>query len=191
MSLNDSAIANNALHEWSTQPERERTGRVTGAKMYFARMQMGHAFEALEIVREISESALLLAAVNECDSVTRASFATVEAFLDTNDYKTLRLVRNNLSFHYSRSLSDRAFRRVAKASPTASYSHSLGTRPIDWHFELADRVIDSIMVRDVLKVPEGISAQPATDEALARLWEVQVKFADFAGYFARHHTSQS
>jgi len=191
MSVNDSAIANSALHEWSTQSERERTGRVPGAKMYFARMQMGHAFEALLIIKEISETELLRGAVEECDPLTRASFAAIQAFLDTDDYKTLLQVRNTLSFHYSKRLTERALKRVAGDHPSASYAHSLGTRPIDWHYELADRVVDSIMVRDVIKVPVGSPAQPATDQALRRLWEIQVKFADFAGYFARHHSSQN
>lgn len=189
MAVNDAALANTALVEWRSVIDRRKAWRAQGTRMYFSRMQLGHALEAIDIIQEIQRSATLRQAVEECDHRTRRSFATLVQFIDSDDHKLLTRIRNNLSFHYSKPLTRRALDRALAREPFGHSAFSLGTEPFLWHFELADKIIDSIMVRDVIRVPSDQPAQPSTDEVLARLWDVQVAFADFAGCFARHHAT--
>ena len=65
----------------------------------------------------------------------------------------------------------------------------LGTETLDWYFGLADKVVDTIMLRDVLHIPQGADVHKEVDAILERLWELAMTFADFAGYFTRRYAS--
>lgn len=187
IALNDASLANTAYRDWFEQADRHRAERVPGAKMYFSRIQLGHALEALNIAKEIRDSTTLRAAVAACDAATQRSFDRLTQFIDSPDYATLLRIRNNLAFHYDGRLAVRALRRIVGRDPSAVSSFTLGTEPILWHFPIADEIVDSMMVRDVLGIVANQPAQPATDTILERMWEMQVSFADFAGYFIRHY----
>jgi hypothetical protein len=60
---------------------------------------------------------------------------------------------------------------------------------LDWYSELADKVVDTIMVRDILNIPQGADARKEADIIFDQLWDVQMSFADFAGYYTRQYTS--
>src|SRR5258708_292823 len=100
MAVNDGALANNALLEWDETTERLKKNRHQGGKMYFARMQLGHIFESLDMIEEIAKSDRLRELVAGADSGTQKSFDTVMTFLDTPDHKIMARIRSNLSFHY-------------------------------------------------------------------------------------------
>ncbi|MDR3475585.1 MAG: hypothetical protein P4M09_28390 [Devosia sp.] len=189
MALNDSALANAALSEWSHTEDRHKKFRARGARMYFSRMQLGHALEALDIVTEIRDSQHLSNAVARCDATTRASFDAVVKFIDSDDHKLLIKIRNALSFHYDKKLAKRAIQRIAKSEPNYVSPFTLGTEVLDWHFELADKVTNSIMLFDILKLSDADDYVGVSDEVLGRLWRMQQVFADFAGYFTREYTS--
>jgi len=74
-------------------------------------------------------------------------------------------------------------RRVTKF-PTASSWISKGSETILWYFGLADELINSIVVRHMVKVPEEADAdemQAAVDDVIVEVHGVQVMFAEFAG----------
>jgi hypothetical protein len=187
MAINDASIADTAFRDWHGDVAKRREHRVLGANMYFVRMLLGHALEALNIVREMRETPSLIAAVAACDAATRNFFDQLVMFLNGTDYATLVRIRNNLAFHYDGKLAVKALRRIVQRAPDATTSFTLGTDPVMWHFPQADEVVDSIMVRDVLGITSSQNAQQATDAILHRMWRMQVQFADFAGYFIRRY----
>jgi hypothetical protein len=111
MALNDIAMANDGLAEWTVTTERKKRARQNGGRLYYGRMLMAHTFEALSIIEEIEDNPKLKTLVQACDPMTHSSFDAVAAFLKTQDYKkTLLRIRNNASFHYDRKLAVRALK---------------------------------------------------------------------------------
>ena len=155
--------------------------------MYFAGIQMAHVYEAMTIIRDISESDVLREAVERCDATTKTSVKKLCDFLNSDDYKILLRIRNDLSFHYPVKLTVRAIGRIAKKSPEDTSRVTLGTERLDWYFELADKVVETIMVRDIMRIPEGADARREANITVDRLWDMQLMFADFAGYFIKQH----
>ena len=110
MALNDIAMANEGLGEWTATQDRRKSFRKQGGRLYYGRMLMAHVYEALSIIEDIQKSAKLNALMQACDATTRSSFDAVAAFLKTADYGMLRRIRNNASFHYDAKLAVRAAR---------------------------------------------------------------------------------
>jgi hypothetical protein len=187
MAMNDIALANEGLSDWTNTTDRRRLPRQTGARLYYGRMLMAHVFEALSIIEDIQRDASLQAAVQQCDDKTQSSFNAVAAFLGTNDHKMLLRIRNNASFHYDRKLAIKALDQIDKSYPNHRFTYSLGSDPLDWYFELGDLVTDRIVVRDIFKAPNNADVRAAIDPILLRLHTMAGAFSDFAGYFVRHH----
>jgi hypothetical protein len=188
MAVNDAGLVANALEEWSQTNDRRKKARFQGGQMYFSRISMAHCFEVFTIVDEINASAKLREAVADCDEQTRESFAKLTAFRQSQDYKLLLLVRNNLSFHYDRKLAVRALDRIVDRNPKDIATFSIGTETLDWYFELADKVVNSIMRRDLMKIEDSDHAEEDVDAILLRFGEVLRTFGDFAAHFTRNFT---
>ena len=47
MAMNDISVVNNALYEWDQTVDPKKKSRQNGGKLYFARMQVGHIYQAL------------------------------------------------------------------------------------------------------------------------------------------------
>jgi hypothetical protein len=56
MALNDIAMANEGLAEWTSTTERKKLARQNGGGLYYGRMLMAHVYEALGIIKEIKGS---------------------------------------------------------------------------------------------------------------------------------------
>lgn len=134
MAVNDGSLANNALSEWDQTEDRLKKSRFHGGRMYFARMQLGHVFEAFDMVSEISKSDKLRELVSGADSATQTSFEKLAAFLGTEDHKVMARIRSNLSFHYDGKLSVRALEELLKKLPDDYSSMTFGTETLHWHF---------------------------------------------------------
>jgi hypothetical protein len=191
MALNDIAMANEGLAEWTSTTERKKLARQNGGRLYYGRMLMAHVYEALGIIKEIKGSPKLNALVQACDRETRSSFDAVAAFLKTADYQLLCRIRNNASFHYDRKLAGRALDQIDKKLPGHSSTYSLGHDPLDWYFELGDLASDRIVVRDIFKAPEGADMRAAIDPILMRMHNMASAFSDFAGYFIRNQLKRA
>lgn len=187
MAMNDISMANDALQEWDKTEDRRKRVRQNGGRLYFARMLMAHIYEALLIIGEIKTSQSLMDAVGRCDRKTRDSFQEVAAFLDTDDYKVLLRIRNNAAFHYDAKLALRALKEIVAKYPTDLSTMSLGHETLDWYFELGDKVLDRLVVREMFEVPEDANMREAINAVLDRLHAMVVAFSGFAGYFIRHH----
>lgn len=187
MAMNDIGVANDALQEWDQTENRKKQSRQNGGKLYFGRMQMAHIYEALLIIEEIANSKSLMAAIERCDNRTRGSFEAVAKFLGTDDYKRLLRLRNNAAFHYDAKLSLRALQQIVELYPHDTSSVSLGHNTLDWYFELGDKVLDRLVVRQIFGVSEDANMREAIDAVLDRLHAMAVAFSDFAGYFIRNY----
>jgi hypothetical protein len=189
MIVNDMAIVNESLRVWSTSKDKRWETRKGGGRALFGRMQMSYVYEALELIKEIRDSKTLMDEVERCSKNTRDCFATVRAFLDTDDYKKLIRLRNNIGFHYDAKLADRAVKEIAADFPEDSSPMTLGEEPLDWHFVLGDKVQDKIVVRYIFEVPKDKDAGKESDAIAGRVFDMSEKLAEFAGYFIWERTN--
>jgi hypothetical protein len=183
MAVNDLGLVNNALYEWNTSTEKRKIVRRAGGRMYFVRVQMAHLFEALGIIKEIRDTPALMAEVERCSKKTQDSFVKVKAFVDTQDYGLLAEIRNSVTFHYDAKRSARAVAEIAEKFPEDRSAFTLGHEPLDWYFELADKVQEKMVVRYIFKVPEGAEIVKESDAIGNQVFDMAEAFADFAGYF--------
>ena len=190
MACNDLQIANEALSEWKTEQAKLRKGRQTGACMYFIRIQFSHLFEGLKVVQDIKNDPTLFELVNQCDMQTRKSFSELERFLPgganrADLERNMGRIRSNLAFHYeesgkliSRAIADRAARPEARFS-----SVTRGSTAYLWHFRAADDIVDSIVVRQIWKIPRTADLRVEADKMADYLHEIFLYFVDFSGEF--------
>jgi hypothetical protein len=50
MFVNDTGIVNESLRDWCTTADKEKQAQKDSARSFFARLQMGYVFEALEAI---------------------------------------------------------------------------------------------------------------------------------------------
>ena len=179
--VNDLSLANSAIEDWEANTEQKRQGRKRGAQSYFVRILMSHLYEALTIIKEIAANPLLRASVDAWDARTVASFKVVEAFANSNEIKSLDRLRNRAIFHYDRQFCLESFREIADLDPNRDWSCSVGSDSLDWHFELADAVMDRMMIRQVLRVrvPRGPERTKQTHALALRQQEIAREFTGF------------
>jgi hypothetical protein len=191
MALNDIAMANEGLGEWTFGQERKKLARQNGGRLYYGRMLMAHVYEALSIIKDIQDNPKLRALVDACDPETRLSFDAVAVFLTTSDYNMLLRIRNNASFHYDDKLAVRAVEQIDNKFPKHISTYSLGHDPLDWYFQLGDLVLDRIVVRDIFEAPEHADLRAAIDPILLRMHTMANAFSDFSGHFIRNQLKRS
>ena len=136
MVVNDISITNSQMFEWQNTEELEEKYRSRGAILYFGRVQSAHLFEALNIIREIRDNADLRKRVERCNVRTVSAFATVEKFLDSDDYKMMAMMRNAVAFHYDQKLSMRRIKKLVDLAPDHRTEYSRGADTLDWCFSL-------------------------------------------------------
>jgi hypothetical protein len=190
MACNDLQIANEGLSQWKEEQPRNRAYRQRGACMYFLRLQIAHFFEAFKIIDEIGNDAWLSGLVWRCDKQTQDSFQYLQQFVKGGTrrqwFETIvGRVRSNLTFHYDengtlieRAIADRASRPVSQYS-----SITRGSTAYLWHFEVADEILDGIVVRQIWKIPRDKDLRAEADRVSDEIHEVFLKFLDFCGDF--------
>jgi hypothetical protein len=190
MACNDMQLANEAMSNWKQEQPRNRQNRQAGATMYFVRLQMSHLLEALKVMGEIKKDPDLSALISSCDSRTQASFRKVEACLKGGHkhswfHKIVGSIRGDLTFHYNesgklieRTITERADRPGAQLS-----SITRGSTAYLWHFQIADEIVDGIVVRRIWNIPRGKDVRIEADAILDELHDIFLAFVDFAGEF--------
>lgn len=188
MACNDLTVTNQALADWKQEERRGRASRQAGACRYFVRAQIGHLNESLKIIEEIKCDPGLLTLLNQCDSRTNASFQELQQYLKggvkyDSFQQLVRRIRDNLAFHYDetgkliqRAVADRADRSQATSITRGSTAHL-------WYFKVADDVVDSIVVREILKIPRDADLRSQTDRKFDEVHHIFLLFMDFAGEF--------
>jgi hypothetical protein len=187
MACNDLSLANEALGHWK---KKRRSDRQASAKLYFLKLQLSHLFEALAIVEKINVDPALLQVVSRCDRQTQASFRRLQDLIPGGKDRPrlepwFAQIRNNLAFHYGQ-----AEKMIVRALQDRASRPNLGTSWITrgntaylWHFNLGDEVHDSIVVRQILKIPPSANVREEADKIAMELHQVFLTFMDFAGDF--------
>lgn len=190
MACNDLSLANQALADWKLEQPSDRKESQVGARMYFVRVELGHLYEGLKVIKEIQSTPSLMNLVGQCDKQTRDSFAELETFVlggpkHREFYKLIGQLRDNLAFHYYqceklvlKAIASRASRPEARIS-----SITRGSVARLWRFNVADDIIDSVVVRDIWSIPPSADLREAVDQVADRIHKVHMAFVDFSGEF--------
>ncbi len=188
MACNDMSLANQTLADWrKDQPARRKT-RAFGARIYFLRMEFGHLYEGLKVIYQIPRDPVLMARVTACDQQTQLSFDELLTYQKGGvNHVVLKdlagKVRHNIAFHYDQAgtLIERAVAELAKRGRSASVTRA-DTAP-DWHFELADVIVDEVVCRGLWGITPGPGAAARVDEAAMAIHQLFRTFMDFSGEF--------
>jgi hypothetical protein len=188
MACNDMTLADEALAGWSGEQPQDRKDRQNGARMYFMRMQISHLSEGLKNIDEIRKDAGLYALVHQCDARTQGAFRQLEEYLPDGakhhePHQLAKLIRNKLAFHYDNKMINKALVDRAERPGARSSSITRASTAHRWRFELADEIVDSIVVRQIFGIPEIADLRVEVDRIVGQLHEVKLHFVDFAGEF--------
>ena len=183
MAVNDLGIADHGLKYWSENPPSEHQDRIQGAKSYFVRLQIAHTFEALKVIGKIQRRPNFFKLVQQCDQHTQEAFARLASVIGTDKYRSMKRLRNAITFHYETNAIVEAIKRQSDKFPDHPMSLSIGSQTLDWHFEPGDQMVDSIIIRDAI----GLQAYPVVsaevDKVASRLQTIAEDLANFSGYF--------
>ena len=61
---------------------------------------MAHTFEGLKVIGKIARTSDFMKLVEKCDAQTLAAFKRLMTFIGTDEYKTMRQIRNAITSHY-------------------------------------------------------------------------------------------
>ena len=193
IACNDMSLANQTLGHWkekyqTAKVQGEEYERAWGACLYAIRAQIGHLYEGLKIIERIASDAMLLQIIDQCDSKTQDSFALLQTYgpggLNKATLERIAgTIRNNLVFHYDQSgkLVSRAIGALAQRHRTASVTRA--SRGPDWYFEVAGRVVDEVICRQIWKIPPAADQVIEADNIIGAIHEIFLTFMDFSGEF--------
>jgi hypothetical protein len=131
MAVNDMGIADDGLRYWSGPQPPERQDRAPRARSYFVRLQMAHAFEGLRVIGKIARTPDFMKLVAKCDAQTPAAFKRLMTFIGTEEYKTMRRMRDAITSHYLTEPIAEAINRQVDKFPDVALSLSIGSNTMD------------------------------------------------------------
>ncbi len=188
MACNDIALANQCLAQYKEEQPPIRKHVQKGALMYFVRLQCGHLKEAIDLIQKLCNDKYLLKRVDNCSKEAQTSFKDLtDCFKNEPNYIKYRdyvlKVRHKTIFHYDgklveKALADRANRTEAKTSKiTRGDNISL------WRFNLSDEIVDSLICRQLWKIPREENLREKADEISDFGSNLCVSFLDFCGEY--------
>ncbi|MGA3208765.1 MAG: hypothetical protein ABSE05_13205 [Syntrophales bacterium] len=188
MAGNDIALANQCLGYYKAKESQVNNDIRHGAELYFVKMQCGHLNEAIKLIEEIDNDKYLLERVERCSKFAIDAFAKLKKCLrggsDERKFaQYIGQIRHNTAFHYSnelvgRALADRAGRPESRLSKiTAGDNISL------WRLHLADDILESIVLRQIWKIPRAANLQHEADNITAFGGDLCVAFLNFSGEY--------
>lgn len=189
MAANDMSYANQCLGVYKAAIDRRDKGVRPNGGLYWVRLQIAHMSEAFHVIEQIRDDDSLMKVVQSCDSLTREAFERLLPFLYGGprhpEFRQLvEKVRSNVTFHYQ---CDRLISKtIGTLADRPGHRLSTITRGDDvrlWHFEAADAVLDTIVVRELWQVPWHRQAGEGADEAAWKTHLMFVDFMNFAGDF--------
>ncbi|CAN7769962.1 hypothetical protein LJR290_007472 [Variovorax sp. LjRoot290] len=189
LASNDLSVVNQALGDWKLARGNKDRSIRPGGGMYFVRVQVAHLYEAFHILNDLQNDRDLMAVVKACDKQTQESFSKLQTYMHGGanhaEFRDIvEKLRHNLTFHYqsdkmiARAIADRAARAEARIS-----SIQRGSDTRQWHFQVADDIVDSVVVRQLWGVPQGTDVRAGTDAVADRIHTIFLTFMDFAGEF--------
>lgn len=190
MACNDLTVTNRSLGEWKTRLEDGGDAQARGAAMYFIRAQMSHLYEGFKIIESIQSNRQLRNLLERCDDQTKESYRRLRELArgGTRHSDLQRLIgrpRNNITFHYDES-GDLIGRGIARraVNPTGRMSTiTRGGTAHQWYFRVADDIVNSIMVREIWRIPGDSDLRVEVDHVTDEAHQILLWFVDFSGEF--------
>jgi hypothetical protein len=190
MVCNDLAIANSALGHFTNIQSNALNHVRQGGRLYFVRMSCGHLREGIKAVEEITHHKGLSNLVKKCDSRVQSAFAELCDCLpkgkNHNEFtQYVKPIRNTVAFHYDSAQVISALKDRAKRLPDSVFSMTIGEDIHSCRFEFADIIIDTIVCRNLWKIPIKADGQVEADRISDWCFKKSVQFLDFGGEFVR------
>lgn len=196
MACNDLSLANEALAGWKEKDSKMMKQRQIGAGMFFVRTQLAHLHEGFKVIDSIRKAESLTSLLRRCDNRTQESFRHLEEFLPDGSKRAeferlVGRVRHNLTFHYDESgkLIEKAIEDRASRPEIQISSVTRGNTAHLWHFKAADDLVDSIVVRQIWKIPRDADLRVEADKIADRVHQIFLWFMDFSGEFIWNYCS--
>lgn len=190
MAANDIAIANRGLEMFDELPRLQAHVR-RGARLYFVRLQLGHLSEALKLIGSIERMPSLRRQVSGAGRLAKTDYERLLRCLrggpDNPRFRqVVKAVRDKTVFHYDgrqvgRALRDRASREDGRISKITR-----GDNMRLWRLEVADDIVDTIVCRQLWRIPRSADLRKEADANAMFGHEIAVAFLNFAGDFAFH-----
>lgn len=189
MAANDMSYANQCLGDYKAAASRNEKNLRPNGGLYWVRLQIAHMSEAFDVLKQIRDNPDLMFVVRQCDTQTQSSFAKLLPYLHGGAkydefVQLVEKVRSNVTFHYQ---CDKLINKtIAKLADMDGFKFSHITRGDDvrqWHFQIADVVLDTIVVRELWQVPTTKPSGEGADEAVSHTHEMFLAFMEFAGEF--------
>jgi hypothetical protein len=189
IAFNDLTMANVAQRLYNEDTSRY-TNYDSGAGIYFARIQMAHLVEALDLVKAVDRNATLSTLVAQCPDPTANHFAELLSYASggyqrrifADRFKTLR---HTIAFHYDLgdvkdALSERSQRRGDVAHLICEADDIRLA-----HFQLADDIVDTLVCTRAWKLAPGPNLPEDANDVLSFGFEIYTHFIRFVGAFVR------
>ncbi len=189
IAFNDLSMANVA-HTLYNEDTSRYTNYDRGAGIYFARIQMAHLFEALDLVKEVDRNATLLAVVAQCGDSTANHFTELISYaLGGNKRKLFadrfQSLRHTIAFHYDlREVKDALSERSQRKGDVAHLICEADDIRLA-HFQLADDVVDTLVCTRAWKLAPGPNLPEDANDVLSFGFEIYTHFIRFVGAFVR------
>jgi hypothetical protein len=189
MAANDLSYANQSLREYKAAVERGDKNVRRNGGLYWVRLQLAHMSEVFSVIQEIRDDHVLMQVVRSCDLRTQESFAALLPFLHGGPrhaefVNLVQKVRHNVTFHYQcDKLILKALQTLAERPEFRFSSITRGDDVRQWHFQTADVVLDTIVVRELWQVPLDRPSGEGADEAVLKTHQMFLSLMDFAGEF--------
>jgi hypothetical protein len=168
MAANDIQVANWGLREFRAGQSRLARLAQAGACRYFVRLQCGHLEEALGVIEEVRADDKLRSLVANCSSDSQEAFNRLTSCLPSGrDHDRFRRhitqVRNNVAFHYSPKLTEKALLHRASRLDAQCSKVTSGSDIDSWRFGVADDLMDTLVCRQLWKIPETADVRSEAD----------------------------
>ncbi|MHB1215354.1 MAG: hypothetical protein ACYCY9_10235 [Thiobacillus sp.] len=144
----------------------------------------------MKVIEEVKNDLSLMALVGQCDDQTQQSFSELEQFLPKGAKRAeferlVGRVRHNLTFHYDESgkLIEQAVSDIAARPEARMASITRGDTAYLWHFQVADAVVDGIVVRQIWGIQRDQNVRTEADKVADRVHQILLWFVDFSGEF--------
>ncbi|HKM79542.1 MAG TPA: hypothetical protein VJY15_01075 [Candidatus Acidoferrum sp.] len=190
MVCNDLAIANSAMGYFKNIESNAVSHIRQGAPLYFVRMSCGHLREGFKVVGEIRNHAALGDLVTKCDARVQSAFMELSECLPMGQHhkeftQYIKPIRDTIAFHYDLSQVSSALEQRAKRSAGGLCSMTIGEDIHSCRFEFADAILDTIVCRNLWKIPLDADGRTEADRISEWCFQKSVQFLEFGGEFVR------
>lgn len=190
MVCNDLATANLGLGHFTNIKSNALNHVLQGSRLYFVRMSCGHIREGIGTIEAIKNDTVLDAFVKKCDVRVQSAFAELsECLPDGKNRKEfmeyVKPIRDTVAFHYDQIQVNSALAERAKRMSTDLSSLTIGEDIHSSRFEFADIILDTIVCRNLWKIPLGADGRLEADRITEWCFQKSIQFLDFGGEFVR------